>query len=163
MTGLANIERILVSRELIDHTYRILRVAGQKGCEAFVLWLGQKERDVFTVTESLAPAQTAYKTSLGVCVKVAEDELHRLNVYLHENRLQLIAQIHSHPREAYHSDTDDSYPIATTIGCVSIVIPNFASGNFLSDRVAIYRLQSDQQWIELDDSEWRELIEVHGA
>ena len=38
----------------------------------------------------------------------------------------MAGQVHSHPTNAYHSSTDDSYPLATLVGALSVVIPNFA-------------------------------------
>ena len=53
-------------------------------------------------------------------------ELPRLNVLLHERNLTLVAQLHSHPTNAYHSSTDDTYPIVTRAGRISLVVPDFA-------------------------------------
>jgi hypothetical protein len=58
------------------------------------------------------------------------DELARLNMYLYRNGLELVAQVHTYPTEAYRSSADDQYAIATTIGCYSIVVPNFAVVNY---------------------------------
>jgi hypothetical protein len=82
-----------------------------------------------------------------VCVVVDGDELHRINVHLFKSKLRLIAQIHSHPTEAFHSDTDDAYAIATTIGCFSLVVPDFARDNFSFDKCATYRLSELGRWI----------------
>jgi len=38
------------------------------------------------------------------------------------------AQIHTHPRDAFHSRTDDTWPIVHTPGFLSLVIPNFGMG-----------------------------------
>ena len=35
---------------------------------------------------------------------------------------------------------DDALPIATTVGCLSLVIPNFAREPFALDQCAVYRL-----------------------
>ena len=50
------------------------------------------------------------------------------------------AQVHSHPREAYHSDTDSAYPVATLDGSLSIVLPYFGRGGWESREIAAYRL-----------------------
>ena len=38
------------------------------------------------------------------------------------------AQIHTHPGEAFHSASDDRWPIVSQAGFISIVLPNFAIG-----------------------------------
>jgi hypothetical protein len=37
-------------------------------------------------------------------------------------------QVHTHPREAFHSTTDDEWALVHTDGFLSLVIPNFAMG-----------------------------------
>ncbi|CAG7632536.1 hypothetical protein HGB39_27975 [Rhodococcus opacus] len=39
-----------------------------------------------------------------------------------------VARIHSHPAEAYHSQTDDANPVLTHEGALSIVVPFFGLG-----------------------------------
>jgi hypothetical protein len=91
-------------------------------------------------------------------VRVEGDELHRLNVWLFENHEELAAQVHSHPTEAYHSGTDDTYPIVTMRGGLSVVVPDFARAGLRGDGVANYRL-GKSGWDELSLEESRRLIE----
>ena len=75
-------------------------------------------------------------------MRVEADELHRLNVWLYENAERLAIQVHSHPTEAFHSDTDDAYPIVTTLGGLSLVVPDFARYGVRGPETALYRLSS---------------------
>jgi len=125
-----------VARETDD----ALREAGDHGHERFVLWTGVLDADSFVVHHAYIPTQTGHRLSDGVCVTVDGDELHQLNRWLHENGQRLGAQVHSHPTEAYHSETDDSYPIATQRGALSIVVPNFGIDGVRGRGVATYRL-----------------------
>ena len=36
-----------------------------------------------------------------------------------------IAQIHTHPRDAFHSSTDNEWPSVILPGSISVVIPNY--------------------------------------
>jgi hypothetical protein len=72
-----------------------------------------------------------------------------LNVWLYEAKQVIGVQVHSHPMEAYHSETDDTYPIATLSGSLSIVLPFFGRDGFGSSDIAAYRLDRDS-WLELD-------------
>jgi hypothetical protein len=131
---------------------------GKSGHEGFALWAGNRVNHAFTVSNLVIPAQEGLRTSSGVCVRVEGDELHRINVWLFENELRLIAQIHSHPTDAYHSDTDDAFPIVTTEGGLSLVVPNFARGAPDLLTYAVFRLL-DGRWIELSDKSVSELLQ----
>lgn len=160
MNGFSTVKQINVPRSLIDAMMKFLRERGSLGLEAFSLWAGSMEEEIFHVRANIIPAQTGRKSDKGVSVHVGPAELHRLNVWLFENNMNLIAQIHTHPHEAYHSDTDDAYPIATTVGCISIVIPDFARHCFSAGRCAIYRLNESQEWSLLDISDVLNLIHL---
>jgi hypothetical protein len=47
---------------------------------------------------------------------------------LAQEKLGVRIQVHTHPGEAFHSPTDDAFPIIHTVGFLSLVIPNFALG-----------------------------------
>jgi hypothetical protein len=159
----ATIRRISIPVTAIASTVETLRAAGQRGAEAFVLWVGTRDGTSFTVKAAYVPSQTGYLTETGVCVIVRADELHRLNVWLYEQQLELIAQIHSHPTDAYHSETDDAYPIATRIGSFSLVIPDFAAAPFRLEDVAAYRLTAAGRWTELSLAEKRTIFHLENG
>ena len=139
-----------VPSAVIGRTDQALRDAGQDRCEAFVLWSGVIRGNALEIRTAHIPRQTAYRSKDGVCVRVDGPELHRLNVWLYEHKEALAIQVHSHPKEAYHSETDSSYPIATVAGAVSIVVPDFGRGGVRGPGVAVYRLERGI-WNELDD------------
>ena len=91
-------------------------------------------------------------------VRVDASELHRLNVWLYEAQQVIGVQVHSHPRDAYHSETDDTYPIATLEGSLSIVLPFFGRDGWKSSGIAAYRLKKEG-WVELPGP-LSDLIEV---
>ena len=67
-------------------------------------------------------------------------------------------QVHSHPTVAYHSKTDDTYPIATLVGSLSMVFPFFGIDGWESSGIAAYRL-GHEGWVELTEP-LSNLIEV---
>lgn len=160
MTGLLHITRVLVPHEAAETAHSHLRKIGRHGSEAVALWVGVVNENTFEVREALIPKQTPHRTPTGILFTVSPQELHRINVWLHENEMQIIAQLHSHPQEAYHSELDDELPLATTIGCLSLVIPNFARDPFSLRRCAIYRLLPDQGWTQLSPADTARLITV---
>ena len=158
MSGFLDLERIQVPTSAAEEANEFLRFAGTRRSEGFALWVGNREGRIFRVRETVIPAQTGHVTDDGVCVSVGPDELHRLNVWLYTEKMNVIAQLHSHPGEAYHSETDDSFPIATTVGCLSLVIPDFARFPFLLARCAVYRLTEQGVWSFLPRAQAEKLI-----
>jgi hypothetical protein len=152
MNNFSAITKVVVSLSVVERGQGVLRLAGNAGLEGMVLWAGTATDATFHATELLVPKQRGIKTKDGVCVVVDGDELHRLNVHLHETGLRLIAQVHSHPGRAYHSNTDDQFAVATTIGNFSLVVPDFAVRPFSLRECAIYRLTSKGAWNEVDES-----------
>lgn len=156
---LANIQRFDVPAEVIATTEAAVQRAGADGYELFVLWTGHEADDVFTVNTPHAPKQTSYRLESGLCVRVDGDELHRLNTWLYETGESLAVQIHTHPTGAYHSDTDNTYPMVTQVGGVSIVLPNFGARGFADPGIATYRLTSTG-WRRLGLRASRQLLKV---
>lgn len=159
---LADVHRVVVPVACADAVQAHLRAVGRDGCEGLALWAGVQKGDLFRVSRTIVPKQRHIRNSDGVCVIIDADELHRLNVTLYKEKLTLLGQIHSHPDRAYHSDTDDRYAIATTVGCVSLVVPDFARAPFAISRCASYRLDPRGRWKELKPREASALIVVEG-
>jgi hypothetical protein len=55
-------------------------------------------------------------------------------------------QVHTHPAEAFHSPTDDAFPIIHTTGFLSLVIPNFALGQIGFEDAYLTEIQDDGRW-----------------
>ena len=146
---LADADRFQVPTDVVAETETKLRGAGDRGLELFVLWSGSLDGRMFTVRTLHVPAQTSYQLEDGLMVRVDGDALHTLNMWLYEHKEFLAVQVHAHPSDAFHSDTDDTYPIVTAEGSLSIVAADFCRDGLLSDATAAYRLRKSR-WHELD-------------
>lgn len=144
---LADVERFQVPSKIVEETEETLRRAGSQGYEIFVLWSGCQKGRLFRIQTPHVPKQTSYRLPSGLCVRVEGQELHHLNVWLYEADEILAVQVHAHPTEAYHSETDDTYPIVATLGGLSIVAPDFCRDGLFAKGTAIYRLES-KGWIK---------------
>lgn len=160
MSGFMHVRFIHVPDQLVQAAHTHLQRVGRQGLEGFALWSGILDGERFLVRATYIPAQQGLRLDSGVCVTVDGDELHRINVWLYTHQFRLIAQLHSHPGEAYHSKTDDAFPIATTVGSLSLVIPYFARAPFSLSRCAIYRLSPQAQWLTLPPAEAAQLIMI---
>lgn len=158
MSEFSSIKKVFVTREIINQTLGWLREAGLHFSEATVLWAGQfMDPNKFMVLTALSPSQTVLRSAHGVGYMVNGDELFRINKWLFENGRVLLAQIHSHPTDAYHSDTDDDYPMVTAVGHYSIVVPFFAQDLYLDFfTCAFYRLSCSGKWLPVPEDEIRQ-------
>lgn len=155
---LKDINQVRVPRSLVDHAQVFLRKVGRTGREGMVLWVGNPDGQTFNVTDMLIPRQKGIKTEDGVCVVVDADEMHRINVELYKSGKRIVAQEHSHPKEAFHSTTDDNFAIATTVGSLSLVIPDFATRAFSLLDCAIYRLDERGSWLSVSAKQAQDLL-----
>lgn len=146
MSSLQSIRRFLIPQHLVDQTAQALRRAGKEGYELFVLWTGVARDQTLQVRTCHVPRQTSRKTRRGLLVRVDGQALHELNVWLYEHGEILAAQVHAHPTDAYHSDTDDEFPIVTSLGGLSLVVADFARHGVLTPQSAAYRL-STSGWV----------------
>lgn len=138
-----------------------MRDFGSHGWEVLVLWLGEiNAADGYAkVIQAYVPKQNPISSEDGVGYFVDSEALFKLNRGLSETGLRLIAQVHSHPHEAYHSEADDRYAIVTENGGLSIVVPEF--GNVPADPAfwSVYRLHG-RDWNEISEIENRRLFAV---
>ncbi len=148
---LSSVRRFRVQACAVRETEEAIRSAGRDGFEIFVVWSGTRDGDTFVVEEVHVPRQVSCKLDDGLCVRIDGPELHRLNVWLYEAQQVVGVQIHSHPMDAYHSETDDTFPIATLDGSLSIVLPFFGRDGFESSDIAAYRLRHDG-WLKIAGS-----------
>lgn len=137
---------IEILRPVLLRTFEFLRKHGRQGNESHALWVGESANGVLKVTDVWFPHQ--YNSPLEYLVP--EEEVHRLNVLLNRTKLVAVAQIHTHPGEAFHSSTDDDGSALLVLpGAYSIVIPNYG---FVKEddpgAWAMYRF---------DGSEWKEV------
>jgi proteasome lid subunit RPN8/RPN11 len=160
MKGLLPVQRFVIPDACISQAYRHMRDLGRKNLEGVALFVGKLEGTICYVHETLIPKQVSIMLHEGLLYAVGEEELYRLAVYLYKKGLRLIAQIHSHPKEAYHSETDDAYPIITVVGGLSIVVPDFATKPASLSTWAVYRLNAENQWVELGMQDKTNLITI---
>lgn len=148
--ALTSVSSVRIGRDLFEYTHESLREYSGGDVEAMALWAGQfADEESFEVMAVRVPAQHAIRGDAGLAVLIDGDELHRLNVWLHEHRLKLIAQLHTHPGAAYHSELDNTIPVVATRGAFSLVIPDFARGPADLEEYAVYRLGAEDRWVEV--------------
>jgi hypothetical protein len=156
---LMELDTFRVTPAIVKETEISLRAAGKKGYERFALWTGRSVDGVFAVDHLYVPFQESMKLEDGLCVRVDGPALHELNVWLYQQQQTLAVQIHTHPDTAYHSETDDTFPIVTTLGGLSLVIPHFCRDGLMCADNALYRLTT-KGWNRLHHRDAQRVLQV---
>jgi hypothetical protein len=130
----------------VEHTLTFLRRAGaERNAEGVVLWLGKRTESGVEVLEALIPEQQAARDMF----RIPPAAMAALLRHLGDTRTFIAAQVHSHPRRAFHSHADDTWAIIRHVGALSIVVPDFARNasiqNFIAETAA-YCLSRDNAW-----------------
>jgi hypothetical protein len=159
MSDFLQVKHFSVPLGVVQQTVDFLRQVGGHGHEGLVFWCGKLDRDEAVVQRIVIPDQRPIRVENGICVTVGPQALHDLNVLLYENQMRLIAQVHSHAENAYHSETDDRFSIVTTLGALSIVVPFFAASGIVLSECAIYQL-CNSGWHEFSTVQKTALLKV---
>jgi len=131
----------LVSKGILEHTFELLRECGRGRHECQVLWIGPWSTP-HLVTSAVHPVHQAH----GAGFELADSWIPEFFGYLSETRQGIRAQVHTHPGRAFHSITDDNWPIVSTPGFLSLVIPTFAQGPMGFEGAFLAELGSEGAW-----------------
>lgn len=138
------IELILLPFPILKETIKIFKEYGKENLEAIAIWVGQEEKTTFKIKEVWIPTQ--FNTIISYYVP--DLNVHNINVDLNKKNYSAIAQLHTHPGNAFHSCIDDNNSILTLPGSFSIVVPDFGSVSIRNNlnNLAVYRL-FDKGWV----------------
>lgn len=112
--------------------------AGRRECAIY--WTGPAD-GAGTVDAAVHPVHTASAGSY----ELNDDWLHHFWVGLGRERRSVRVQVHTHAFEAFHSRTDDLWPIVHVPGFLSLVIPNFAT-KFERDGLFLAEVDGHGTW-----------------
>lgn len=136
---------LLVSRSILRATLEAMQPAGRDRRESVALWLGEPRSDAVRIARVHVPAQHA----TGDSFQIPRESVAALLDLVNRTGLGVAAQVHTHPKEAFHSLADDHWAIVRHQGAISIVLPNFALktevGTFWKDAV-LFQLSAANEW-----------------
>jgi proteasome lid subunit RPN8/RPN11 len=145
---------------LLGDTLDALRDAGRDGVERVVFWLGRRTASGdAAISEIYVPDQEAAEDYF----RIPPDSMVALMNHLRRRRLALLAQVHSHPGEAFHSEADDRWAVVRHEGALSIVVPVFAAAVTVATfeaESAIFRLTRDDRWLRVESDELPDLLRI---
>lgn len=152
---------IVCAPGILTETIACLRRGGAVGEERVVLWLARASAPApARVTEVYEPEQITAVDYFRLPPASMQILMRRLRV----GRLKVVAQVHSHPGRAFHSEVDDEWAILRHRGALSLVLPRFAAttdaDNFLIE-AKIYELSAANEWALVPSRGQHCRIEVH--
>lgn len=137
---------IVCARQVLLDTFTVLRRGGLRGEERVALWLASAApRSPAPIVEIYEPAQVADVDYFHI----PPSSMRSLMDHLRLTRRRVVAQIHTHPGRAFHSEADAEWAIIRHVGALSLVLPYFAESttpeNFLNE-VMTYEYDATGHW-----------------
>jgi hypothetical protein len=130
-----------LSSRILEETFAHFRDCGRVRRECQVLWVSPWDAPD-TITRAIHPEHDGVAGGF-----VLHDQwLNDFWFSLGQENLGIRCQVHTHPRAAFHSATDDAFPIVHAVGFLSLVIPNFAQGPIGFDGAYLAEIQLDGRW-----------------
>jgi hypothetical protein len=152
-------KKLRIQNAAIEETLKFLKQSGRRNSEGIVLWLGNRATPVSSVTHVFQPIHTAAADFFHI----PKEGMAHLMEFMGDKCVSVLAQVHSHPREAFHSQADDRWAIVRHLGALSLVLPDFARdatvGNFM-ELAATFQLNAKNQWVQVPRYDLADLLEA---
>jgi hypothetical protein len=145
--------RYRVPAALLAETFALLRQCGRGRRECQALWTSEWARPEL-ICSVVHPHHRAHAGGF----EVASGWIGEFWRELSRTRRGIRVQVHTHPEEAFHSKTDDAFPIIHSAGFLSLVIPDFALGRVGFERAYLTEIMSDGTWREVAPASRLEVI-----
>lgn len=130
---------------LLQESFGQLRACGAGCRECQILWISP-----WADPQRLMAMAHPLHSASAVGFVVEDGWLNRFWLELADRKLGVRCQVHTHPGAAYHSATDDAFPLIRVPGFLSLVIPRFAQGPVGFRDAYLTQVQQDSTWRELD-------------
>jgi hypothetical protein len=143
-------DRVFVPSLVVDHTELVLRQAGVQGHEGFTVWAGTLAGGNAHIGTLIVPRATTDAWHGEVTPETTAAVLSALD----ERDLVPVVQLHSHPQQAFLSETDAIRPLIAVAGFISVVIPDFGFVDLANvGRWSAHQYARPGQWREMDADE----------
>ena len=130
-----------IPRRMIEQTFATFRSCGENQRECQLYWLSPWANPN-VLTEVTHPKHWSSRYGL----RIESDWINQFWNDMAERGLGVRLQVHTHPAEAFHSATDDAYPLLFDAGFLSLVIPDFAMGPVGFRNAYLTEIQPDGSW-----------------
>ena len=141
--------RFRLPKQVLAETFAELRRCGRGERECQVLWVSPWDR-LELITHVVHPKHRSH----GDGFELDGAWLTKFWQDLRDTHSGIRVQVHTHPGRAFHSPTDDAWPIVHTPGFLSLVIPRFAEGPIGFLGVYLAKLSAMGSWDEVTADEY---------
>lgn len=138
-----------VPREIFEGTINRLGGGGSATREAAAYWSGTLEGGRGAVRSVLFAEDYPGHASTACSVSLPAEASYMISEDVSRRGERLLAWLHTHPGEAYHSQVDDRGSISYVPGFVSIVIPEFGRGVTSLSQCAVHEYVGGGRWDKL--------------
>lgn len=142
-----------ISRKHLEHTFEEFRACGQGVRECQVLWTSPWN-DPFTILEAVHPRHSSHAEGF----EIDDTWLNHFWLELAAEKHGIRAQVHTHQNHAFHSKTDDRYPIVHVPGFLSLVVPNFGMGLVDLEETYLARVNEAGRWKRVAPTDFLEVL-----
>jgi hypothetical protein len=139
--------------KILSRTFDHFRGCGRGKHECQALWTSAWQAPQ-AITDTIHPSHIADEDHFVV----DSGWLNTFWIHLAETEKGIRAQIHTHQKRAFHSPSDDAFPIIHTPGFLSLVIPNFATGPVGFGGAYLAEIATDGSWREVRCEDHFEII-----
>ena len=136
-----HIQRLIIPEVIHLETLEHLRIAGKSRREQSAFFGGLISDEGIAIVTSMYLPET--ESDWGYVEISNPLVLERLALTVRQRDEFLLAQIHSHPKLAFHSHTDDEGAICGDAGFLSIVVPHYAKKDYGPADWAVFELTRD--------------------
>jgi hypothetical protein len=144
------LSKLLISESSLRITLSGLSYAA--GRETLCYWLGTEivAGDAAVAAMVTTVAFPHVESSYGH-FRLVEGQMGLITSWCAEQRLWILAQVHTHPTDEPHSEADECWPASQRVGFLSIVFPYFASLSSVRNPAwRVYESQGNGVWEEVD-------------
>jgi len=148
--------KVLITSECVEALIRALRPSFERRHEGVAYLLGRTDGIVTLCITAFVPVARTTSGSFHVDARAMAAWMQTAGMY----ELQIVAQVHTHPGQAWHTDGDVEGARIRYPGFASIVIPDYGARLPMLDGAAVYLWSVAEGWRTLDLSD---LIIIPGA
>jgi proteasome lid subunit RPN8/RPN11 len=142
-----NSSRLEISASLWQALMHDLRQRGGAERESGAFLLGSHSGGVRQVTHWVPYDDLDSGALLQGYVRLGTDAFTRLWAKCSQLRLEVVADLHTHPGGPRQSDSDRAHPMICKLGHLALIVPNYAQGVVRPHVVSLNIYQGNKQWI----------------
>lgn len=95
----------------------------------------------------------------GVCI-LEGDAFARLWAICRARKLTVVADVHTHPAQAFQSISDRTNPMVARAGHVAIILPDFAQAPIDLSRIGVFQYRGDHLWTDRSPAKDRHFLHI---